>query len=78
MIGNARSENKKFTLETWVKITKVLEYKIRQASLLMRPNFVIFEGFETHLDTSRVRFGLALSVRAPLFYLQKSLNALEK
>ena len=68
MNKNMHNESIELALETWVKITKILEYKIEQASLLAYSNFAIFKGFETCLDTLRVRFGSTLNPHAPLFF----------
>ena len=49
-ISNAHNEKKELVLETLLAIIDKLGCKIRQTSLLMQTDCVIFKGFGTVLD----------------------------
>ena len=72
--SSVHGKNIELALETWVKMVKELGFKSRQASLLMRPNFVSKKGVETYLDALQARFGLKLNACALPFYLKTTRN----
>ena len=51
IIEMACREKVELTLAVQLEIVKELKYEIEQASLLTCPDFVVFKGFEIHLDT---------------------------
>ena len=71
-ISSACGKNMQLSLVTWVKTAK--GYKIRQASLLAYPDFVICKSFEMCLDILQIRFGLTLSMHVLPFYLKITMN----
>ena len=66
-IGKVYGKKIELILATWVDTIDKLGYKIRQASLLTYPDYVIFKGFEIVIDIQRIRYGLKWNVHATLF-----------
>ena len=73
-ISSASSGNIEFTLERYLKTIKELGFKIRQASLLAYPDFVICKSFEMCLDILQIRFGLMHSAYVLLFSPKTTIN----
>ena len=73
MISKVRSENIELILRTQVETIKELGCKIRQTSFLEYPDYVIFRGLETVIDTKRMQFILKLSI-CTVFFTSKGLS----
>ena len=71
MVDALCSENMNFTLEKSLEIIKVLECKIRQASMMMNPNFIIWKVLEMYTDVVRIKCGIILNVNTNPFYPKK-------